>query len=56
MIEDLETLIAEKSEYENLKIDSVRSFEDACLLTNNKGIVISLLDGTEFQLTIVQSR
>ena len=34
----------------------VRTFEDAGVMTYNKGLVISLPDGTEFQLTIVQSR
>ena len=34
----------------------VRSFKDAAILTYNKGLVISLPDGSEFQLTIVQSR
>lgn len=34
----------------------VRTFEDAGVLTYNKGLVISLPDGSEFQLTIVQSR
>ena len=39
--------------WENLR---VRTFEDAGVMTYNKGLVISLPDGTEFQLTIVQSR
>ena len=34
----------------------VRTFESAGIMTYNKGLVISLPDGTEFQLTIVQSR
>ena len=34
----------------------VRTFELAGVMTYNKGLVISLPDGTEFQLTIVQSR
>ena len=34
----------------------VRTFEQAGIMTYNKGLVISLPDGTEFQLTIVQSR
>ena len=34
----------------------VRTFEQAGVMTHNKGLVISLPDGTEFQLTIVQSR
>ena len=39
--------------WENLR---VRTFAEAGVLTYNKGLVISLPDGTEFQLTIVQSR
>ena len=34
----------------------VRTFEDAGVMTYNKGVVISLPDGSEFQVTIVQSR
>ena len=34
----------------------VSTFEQAGVMTYNKGLVISLPDGTEFQLTIVQSR
>ena len=39
--------------WENLR---VHTYEEAGVLTYNKGLVISLPDGTEFQLTIVQSR
>ena len=39
--------------WENLR---VRTFVEEGVLTYNKGLVISLPDGTEFQLTIVQSR
>ncbi len=34
----------------------VRTFQQAGIMTYNKGLVISLPNGTEFQLTIVQSR
>ena len=34
----------------------VRTYSDASLLTNNKGIVISFEDGSEFQVQIVQSK
>ena len=34
----------------------VRTFEQAGVMTYNKGLVITLPDGSEFQLTIVQSR
>ncbi|MBQ8708816.1 MAG: hypothetical protein IJ523_12070 [Succinivibrionaceae bacterium] len=39
--------------WENLR---VRTFAEAGVLTYNKGLVLELPDGTEFQLTIVQSR
>ena len=39
--------------WENLR---VQSFCEAGLMTSNNGLVITLLDGSEFQLTIVQSR
>jgi hypothetical protein len=34
----------------------VRSFEDAMLLTSDRGLVLRLANGNEFQITIVQSR
>ena len=33
----------------------VVSFESAGVLTNNAGVVVTLEDGSEFQVTIVQS-
>lgn len=39
--------------WENLRINT---FEEAGIMTYNKGLVIRLPDGTEYQLTIVQSR
>jgi len=43
---------------ENSALESAeaRTFEDAGVMTNNKGLVITLPDGTEYQLTIVRSR
>ena len=35
---------------------SSRTFEESMILTNNKGLVIHLEDGQEFQLTIVKSK
>lgn len=32
-----------------------RTFDEAGLMTRNEGVVIRLADGSEFQLTIVQS-
>ena len=39
--------------WENLQ---VQTYEQAGVMTYNKGLVITLPDGSEFQLTIVQSR
>jgi len=35
---------------------TAHSFEEAGILTNNKGLVIKLRDGSEFQITIVKSK
>jgi hypothetical protein len=37
-------------------LESVQTFEEAGILTNNKGLVIRMKDHREFQVTIVQSR
>ena len=37
-------------------ISQVRSFDDEGMLTSNKGLVINLKDGSEFQLTIVKRK
>ena len=39
--------------WENLR---VHTFEQAGVMSRDKGLVIELPDGSEFQLTIVQSR
>ena len=38
------------------KVEDVVTFEAAGVLTANKGLVVKLDDGSEFQLTIVQSK
>jgi hypothetical protein len=35
---------------------SVRTFSSLGILTKNKGLVVRMSDGSEFQLTIVQSK
>ena len=35
---------------------SVTTFEDAGVLTKNRGLVVRMADGSEFQVDIVQSR
>ena len=53
--EIMETLMGEADELPD-KVDYVRTFEDAGVMTSNRGLVISMCDGTQFQVTIVQSR
>ena len=40
----------------DLDVRDARSFDDAGLMTRNEGVVVELEDGSEFQITIVQSR
>lgn len=35
---------------------NIRTFEEVGMLTNNEGLVVKLPDGTEYQITIIQSR
>lgn len=37
-------------------VQRVRTFEEEGVLTNNAGLVITMADSTEWQLTIVRSR
>lgn len=39
-----------------LEGSQIRTFQQAGVMTYNKGLVITLPDGTEYQLTIVRSR
>ena len=38
------------------KVELVQTFEEAGIMTNNKGLVVRMKDAREFQITIVQSR
>jgi len=57
---DLETFLMDAlAEYvveDDLYIDDVRTYEQSGVMTCNQGLVIRMSDGTEFQVTIVQSR
>lgn len=46
----------DEEEQEEYRIKSVRTFEETGLLTSNKGLVLETKDGSEFQITIVQSK
>jgi hypothetical protein len=37
-------------------VEMVQTFEEAGIMTNNKGLVVRMKDAREFQITIVQSR
>ena len=56
--EDGDTLwpIVEYLEGFSNNISQVRSFNDEGMLTSNKGLVVKLEDGSEFQLTIVKRK
>jgi hypothetical protein len=55
--ETLIHLLRDTSEYPSgMEIRAVESFEEAGLLTSDRGIIILTEDGSEFQLTIVQRR
>lgn len=46
-----------REDFESLEwVDSVYTFDEAGLLTRNKGLVIKTEDGSAFQITIVKSR
>lgn len=36
-------------------LEMVRTFEEAGILTYNKGLVLRMKDGSEFQITVVRS-
>ena len=51
-----ESIWVNQDEYELDTVESITTFEDAMLLTGNKGLVIKCQDGSEFQVTIVKSK
>lgn len=55
MIEESGIAIYDEND-EGVAVKSVRTYRDAGLLTNNKGLVLTLTDGSEFQLQIVRSK
>ena len=38
------------------QVARVETFEEVGILTNDAGLVVTMKDGSEFQLTVVQSR
>jgi hypothetical protein len=49
-------LDADAEDESEVWVDSVDSFADDGVLSYNKGVVVRLSNGSEFQLTIVRSR
>ena len=46
---------SDEGELEN-PVVGTGTFDSVGMLTNNEGLVVRLLDGTEFQVTVVKSR
>jgi len=55
---EMETMLYETLQDEEIvpEVAGVRTFEEAGVLTGNRGVVVQCKDGTSFQLTVVQSR
>ena len=45
-----------EKDFQECLIEAVETFEAVGMLSMNKGVVVRMNDGSEFQLTIVQSR
>lgn len=43
-------------ENEELGVSTTRTFDEAGVLTSNQGLVVTLENGDQFQLTVVRSR
>jgi len=41
---------------EDPEIERIDTFEEAGVLTRNKGLVVRAIDGREFQITVIQSK
>jgi len=56
---EFQELVTEKlyeAEYYETGVEQISSFQEAGICSGNKGLVITMEDGSEFQVTIVQSR
>ena len=58
LIELIRTAECEDATYGDVDLSgaSVNTFEQACLLTRDRGVVLRLAGGQEFQIAIVQSK
>lgn len=55
-IEVLEAVEPEKDTVSHAQIASAHRFEETGLLTRDNGVLLKMEDGSEFQITIVQSK
>lgn len=55
LVELLDTLAYPNEDFLELENNCCGTFSERGILTHNKGIVLKLKDGSEFQITIVQS-
>jgi hypothetical protein len=55
---EFETMLYEMLQDEDAapEVARVQTFEEAGLLTNNRGVVVRTTDGREFQVNVIQSR
>jgi len=51
-----EALDVFQDECEGAEVRTIDSFEESGLMTRNEGLVVRMMDGSEFQLTVVRSR
>ena len=55
---EFETMLYEMLQDEDAtpEVARVQTFEEAGLLTSNRGVVVRTTDGREFQVNVIQSR
>jgi hypothetical protein len=51
-----EALDVFNDECEGAEVRTIDSFEESGLMTRNEGLVVRMMDGSEFQVQIVRSR
>ena len=49
-------IVADHAALSDRAVRDVVTYEEAGVLTNNAGFVIRMVDGSEFQITVVRSR
>ena len=49
-----DTLFEDLAEYVDGPVENVETFEEAGVLTNNKGLVITMADRKQFEITIIE--